>query len=71
MVITSSALTISMGRSCVLVARQLLADGGFDPHQKNAHPEFARGSNRAFDLGSRGMVAPHGIQSYCDHRLIT
>jgi hypothetical protein len=55
------------GNILLLVAQQFLADSGFYPDKKNAHPEFTCRSKRAFDLGSRGMVATHCINGYCNH----
>ncbi len=56
MVMTSSALTISMGRSWCLWRVQLLADGGFDADKENAHAEFARGEQSRL----RPRLAGHG-----------
>ena len=50
-----------------LVTVQLLPDGAFEADEQHANPQLARGENRTFDFGTRGVVASHGIKSYGNH----
>ena len=67
MVITSVALTTSMGRPRWLWRLSSCAHGGFDADQQNADAQLARGENRAFDFGARRMVASHGVHGDGGH----
>ena len=66
-VITSVALTISIGRSAVLWRLSSCANRRFDADKEHANAQLARRQNRAFDFGARRVVASHRIKSNRDH----